>query len=246
MTKEELIELSDLNREDNIKYISSEAQGIAITLDSDRYAPTFCKLERAYICGRRKSEEQIAELEAQIEQNKIDVAILEHDREHNDYELTEVYTKLEQLEKENAELKEENENLKKTYRKQRNKRIDDLQKENAELDCQKNRNKFCYSCANATERCFRNEIGCPCEKYKSYKDENAELEAQLENLKPYRCKNHFQVSETGNAVVCYRVYDCKSCGQFKEVKEKEKDKEKPEVQRRELSFDHRAQSYVGE
>ena len=55
------------------------------------------------------------------------------------------------------------------------KRIAELEKENAELDCQKNRNKFCYSCANATERCFRNEIGCPCEKYKSYKDENAEL-----------------------------------------------------------------------
>lgn len=63
MTKEELIELSDLNREDNIKYISSEAQGIAITLDSDRYAPTLCKLERAYICGRRKSEDQIEQLE---------------------------------------------------------------------------------------------------------------------------------------------------------------------------------------
>jgi hypothetical protein len=53
--------------------------------------------------------------------------------------------------------------------------VKELEKENAELDCQKNRNKFCYSCANATERCFRNEIGCPCEKYKSYKDENAEL-----------------------------------------------------------------------
>ena len=63
MTKEELIALSDLNREDNIKYISSEAQGIAIALDSDRYAPTLCKLERAYICGRRKSEEQIKEIE---------------------------------------------------------------------------------------------------------------------------------------------------------------------------------------
>ena len=44
-----------------------------------------------------------------------------------------------------------------------------LEKENAEFDCQMNRNKFCYSCANATDRCFRNEIGCPCEKYKSYK-----------------------------------------------------------------------------
>ena len=62
MTKEELIELSDLNREDNIKYISSEAQGIAIALDSDRYAPTLCKLERAYICGRRKSEAQIEKM----------------------------------------------------------------------------------------------------------------------------------------------------------------------------------------
>ena len=51
-------------------------------------------------------------------------------------------------------------------------------KENAELDCQMNRNKYCYSCVNATDRCFRKEIGCPCEKYKSYKDENAELKEQ--------------------------------------------------------------------
>lgn len=55
--------------------------------------------------------------------------------------------------------------------------------ENAELDCQKNRNKFCYSCANATERCFKNEIGCPCDKYKSYKDENAELKDEIERDK---------------------------------------------------------------
>ena len=53
--------------------------------------------------------------------------------------------------------------------------IAELERENAELDCQMNRNKYCYSCANSTERCFKNEIGCPCEKYKSYKDENAEL-----------------------------------------------------------------------
>ena len=55
-------------------------------------------------------------------------------------------------------------------------------KENAELDCQMNRNKYCYSCVNATDRCFRKEIGCPCEKYKSYKDENAELKDKLEVL----------------------------------------------------------------
>ena len=58
-----------------------------------------------------------------------------------------------------------------------------LEKENAELDCQMNRNKYCYSCANVTDRCFRNEIGCPCEKYKSYKDENAALNEQLTKAK---------------------------------------------------------------
>ena len=57
-----------------------------------------------------------------------------------------------------------------------------LEKENAELDCQMNRNKFCYSCANATDRCFRNEIGCPCEKYKSYKGLNKQLTKAKELL----------------------------------------------------------------
>lgn len=60
----------------------------------------------AYITGAEPREKRIAELEAQIEQNKIDLAISEHDREHDDYEFTEVYTKVEQLEKENTELKE--------------------------------------------------------------------------------------------------------------------------------------------
>ena len=55
-------------------------------------------------------------------------------------------------------------------------------KENTELDCQKNRNKACYSCANATERCFRNEIGCPCQNYKSYKDENADLKEEINKI----------------------------------------------------------------
>ena len=54
----------------------------------------------------------------------------------------------------------------------------------AELDCQKNRNKSCYSCINATERCFRNEIGCPCQKYKFWKEENTELKLKLEALDP--------------------------------------------------------------
>lgn len=62
-------------------------------------------------------------------------------------------------------------------------KIAELEKENAELDCQMNRNKYRYSCVNATDRCFRNEIGCPCEKYKSYKDENAEMKKQLTKAK---------------------------------------------------------------
>ena len=43
-------------------------------------------------------EKRIAELEEQL-------AISEHDREHNDYELIEVYTKVKNIEKENTELK---------------------------------------------------------------------------------------------------------------------------------------------
>ena len=67
--------------------------------------------------------------------------------------------------------------------------IAELEKENAELDCQMNRNKFCYSCTNATDRCFRNEIGCPCEKYKSYKDENTELKGIKEIATLIRANN---------------------------------------------------------
>jgi phage-related minor tail protein len=83
-------------------------------------------------------------------------------------------------------------------------RIYELEKENAELDCQKNRNKFCYSCANATERCFRNEIGCPCEKYKSYKDENAELIQENEEMKKglgcETCQIHLEYMRLNNKI----------------------------------------------
>lgn len=49
-------------------------------------------------------------------------------------------------------------------------------------------------------------------------DRVKELEAELSKLKPYRCKNHYAVSEkeTSNAVLCYRVQNCESCGHFKE------------------------------
>ena len=77
-------------------------------------------------------------------------------------------------------------------------------KENAELDCQMNRNKYCHSCVNATDRCFRKEIGCPCEKYKSYKDENAELEK--ENAK-FKC-----LLSDAKAII-RKYYNCNpSCG----------------------------------
>jgi len=71
-------------------------------------------------------------------------------------------------------------------------------KENAEFDCQKNRNKSCYSCANATERCFRNEIGCPCQKYKSYKEEIAELKAYNEKLLDGDIEKHNKIVELQN------------------------------------------------
>lgn len=58
----------------------------------------------------------------------------------------------------------------------------DLRKQNAELDCQMKRNIYCYSCTNATEKCYRKEIGCPCGKYKSYKDENAQLKNRNSEL----------------------------------------------------------------
>lgn len=54
-----------------------------------------------------------------------DLAISEHDREHNDYELTEVYKKVEQLEQEKCELL--------GIIQGKDKAIADLKKENAEL-----------------------------------------------------------------------------------------------------------------
>lgn len=75
-------------------------------------------------------------------------------------------------------LREKDENISPKNRK----RLDKLAKK-AELDCQMNRNKYCYSCVNATDRCFRNEIGCPCEKYKSHKDEIKELKEENKFLK---------------------------------------------------------------
>ena len=65
------------------------------------------------------------------------------------------------------------------------KAIMEMRNQIAELDCQMNRNKYCYSCVNATDRCFRNEIGCPCEKYKSYKDLNKQLTKAKEIIEKF-------------------------------------------------------------
>ena len=87
-------------------------------------------------------------------------------------------------------------------------------KENAELDCQMNRNKYCHSCVNATDRCFRKEIGCPCEKYKSYKDENAELKEQIEEMKC--CENCRYYSRTYEQCYSYSAYqNCKSLSNWR-------------------------------
>ena len=69
-SKENIFEVSDLNKEENQKYICGEAQPVAIYLQTDSFAPTYCLLERAYVFGRRVSEKRIAELEEQIEKMK--------------------------------------------------------------------------------------------------------------------------------------------------------------------------------
>lgn len=81
----------------------AEENSFRYTLDK----PWVCEVERkqimthfekGYLAGAEPREKRITELEEKL-------AISEHDREHNDYELTEVYKKVEQLEKEKAELK---------------------------------------------------------------------------------------------------------------------------------------------
>lgn len=104
------------------------------------------------------------------------------------------------------------------------------QKENAELDCQKNRNKACYSCANATERCFRNEIGCPCEKYKSYKDENARLKSIADFQTSSNIKRDFQLKRSKEQIaeakeiisefVKWANWQGSGCPSFKSIQDK--------------------------
>lgn len=101
------------------------------------------------------------------------------------YELNVAKLEIEKLEQRNAELialinaeRERQEKCDDVHLR----KIAELERKNAELDCQMNRNKYCYSCVNAADRCFRNEIGCPCEKYKSHKDEITELKEKVSYL----------------------------------------------------------------
>lgn len=100
-----------------------------------------------------KANKQIKELELDIEFYKSEIEKLEQ--------------KLEQTEKDLADYQFNYPTIK------------ELQKENAELTCQMKRNTYCFSCINATEKCYRKEIGCPCGDYKFYKDEITELEADF-------------------------------------------------------------------
>ena len=90
-------------------------------------------------------------------------------------------------------------------------------KENAELDCQMNRNKYCHSCVNATDRCFRKEIGCPCGKYKSYKDENAELEKENAELKSKNCWKTCEYAEPKSQLISQHIQDVEQLTKVKEI-----------------------------
>ena len=92
-----------------------------------------------------------------------------------------------------------------------------LEKENAELDCQMNRNKYCHSCVNATDRCFRKEVGCPCEKYKSYKDENAELEKENAELKSKNCWKTCEYAEPKSQLISQHIQDVAQLSKAKEI-----------------------------
>jgi hypothetical protein len=110
-----------------------------------------------------------------------------------------------------------------------------LDKENEELDCQKNRNKFCYSCANATERCFRNEIGCPCDKYKSYKDENAELKSENQKWQDEWQEQVQKANEEGYA----RTLQTIQLSKAKEII-------KAFLDSSDLNIKHKAEEFLGE
>ena len=79
---------------------------------SDYYDPreplTERKLLQMWLDCAEPREKRIAELEREIKRLEKELAFTDHDREHNYYEWLDCNKKVEELEKENAELKEEN------------------------------------------------------------------------------------------------------------------------------------------
>lgn len=77
-------------------------------------------------------------------------------------------------------------------------KVNDLQKENAKVEEIK---------ANADYQLEGRDL------------EIKELKEKLKELKPYRCINHYNVSEkeSRNAVVCYKINNCDNCEYFKEI-----------------------------
>jgi alanyl-tRNA synthetase len=106
MTKEELEKeaddyVADTNTGvceiEGIETFICDGEGNAI--DADSIAKS------AYIAGAEPREKRIEELEKEIKRLETELAITDNDREHNYYECLDLYKKVEELEKENAELK---------------------------------------------------------------------------------------------------------------------------------------------
>ena len=91
------------------------------------------------------------------------------------------------------------------------------------LIAKKNRNKYCYSCANATERCFKNEICCPCEKYKSYKEELVELRKVAEFQQASNMSRHFENKKLKEGLAVGSILN-KELNSLNKTLEEERDK----------------------
>ena len=131
------------------------------------------------------------------------------------------------------------------------KRIGELEKENTELKCE------CRTCVYTDSPCVRSDYPSKdgvCSHYKNVFDENAELRLKLEALEgqtPWKdIKDKSEVAgkltkarELLTRFVMASVY---FNGKETDLVEEAEQFLNSEVQRRELPFDHQAQSYVGE
>lgn len=143
------------------------------------------------------------------------------------YAVTDEY--FQPIEKRIAELEKENEIFKKAnkiiaqQRDDRDESIAELEETNEELTCQMRRNFYCYSCTNATDKCYRKEIGCPCGKYKSYKDENAELKSIAEFQQSSNMNTHFENKRLKEGLAVGSTFN-KALNSMNKALEEERDK----------------------